>query len=106
MLGGVGNWGRSLVRGRVGELTAARPAETRHAGDLGSAVRAGQGEPCAALPTEPRPLRIRSLAPWTPHSGNVAKETVIGDAGEPGEYTGYRRRNSMQEAAAAIEQSV
>jgi hypothetical protein len=106
MLGGVGNWGRSLVRGRVGELTAARPAETRHAGDLGSAVRAGQGEPCAALPTEPRPLRIRSLAPWTPHSGNVAKETTIGRLLNPENTPSIAEGTAMQEAAAAIEQSV
>jgi hypothetical protein len=89
MLRGVGNWGQNFMCGRVGELPAARPTETLHAGDLGSAVRAGQGEPCAALPTEPRPLRIRSLAPWTSHSRNVAKET-----GKHGEYTEYRRTNS------------
>src|SRR6516164_10799375 len=76
MLRGVGNGGRNLVRGRVAELPAARPAETLHTGDLGSAVRARQGEPCAALPTEPRPLRIRSLAPWTPHGGDKSPKKL------------------------------
>jgi len=39
-------------------------------------VRARQGEPCAALPTEPRPLRIRSLAPWTPHGGDKSPKKL------------------------------
>ena len=104
MHGGVGNWGRNLVRGRVGELPAARPAETLHAGDLGSTVRAGQGEPCAAFPTEPRPRRIRSLAPWTPHSGNVAKEPIIGMLVNPENTLSIVEGTAIREAAAAIEQ--
>src|SRR5215469_8002182 len=62
MVGGVVNWGRNLVYGRVGELPAARPAETLAARDLCLAVWAGQGKPCAALPAEPRRPRVRSLA--------------------------------------------
>jgi hypothetical protein len=68
-------------------------------------VRAGQREPRAALPTEPRPLRIRSLAPWTPHSGNVA-ETIIGMLVNPENTPSIAEGTATQEAAAAIEQSV
>src|SRR6516164_5530161 len=67
MYGGVGNWGRNLVRGRVGELLAARPTEALPARHLGLAVRTDPGEPCTAVLAKPRPRGIRSLAPWTPH---------------------------------------
>src|SRR6516225_6623334 len=102
MVGGIGNGRRNSVRVRVGELPAARPTETLHTGDLGSAVRAGQGEPCTALPTEPRPLRIRSLAPWTPHGGDKSPKKLrmlVNPKNTPSVAEG----TAVQEAAAAIE---
>src|SRR5437660_5453241 len=87
MLGGVGSGWRTSVRGRVGELPTARPAETLPAGDLGTAVRAGPGEPCAALLAESRCPGVRSLAPWTPHGRSrtmgVSMLLVLGRLASP-----------------------
>jgi hypothetical protein len=56
-----------LLGGRIGELSAARPAEALAGRHFGAAMRASQDEAGAALPAEPRPARVRSLATWTPH---------------------------------------
>src|SRR3984893_12546283 len=85
MLGGIGNGGWASVRGRVGELPAARPAETLPRGNLGPAVRTGPGEPCAALLAEPRCPGVRSLAPWTPH-GDAPEEWGLACFGSWGDW--------------------
>jgi hypothetical protein len=92
-----------LVRGRVGELPAARPAETLHAGDLGSTVRQVRA---SRVPHSPQNLAPAGFVAW--HRGHrieqVAKEPIIGMLVNPENTLSIVEGTAMREAAAAIEQ--